>query len=196
MDEDGRDSETLSDSQAPTVSGSPPSGLSAPPVAVFRPSLPLGERFGSYRLLRPLGKGGMGEVYEAEHEETRRPVALKVLSRALNDSTDRSRFLREGRLAASVSHPNSVYVYGKEEIEGVPVIAMELVSGGTLKDRVERQGPMRPADAVDAILQVIDGLEAAASKGVLHRDVKPSNCFVDRDGTVKIGDFGLSMSTL
>src|SRR6266542_2238534 len=196
MDEDGRDSETLSDSQAPTVSGSPPSGLSAPPVAVFRPSLPLGERFGSYRLLRPLGKGGMGEVYEAEHEETRRPVALKVLSRALNDSTDRSRFLREGRLAASVSHPNSVYVYGTEEIEGVPVIAMELVSGGTLKDRVERQGPMRPADAVDAILQVIDGLEAAASKGVLHRDVKPSNCFVDRDGTVKIGDFGLSMSTL
>jgi uncharacterized RDD family membrane protein YckC len=196
MNEDGRDAETLSGSQAPTVPGSPPSDSSSPPIAVFRPSLPVGEKFGSYLLLRALGKGGMGEVYEAEHEETRRRVALKVLSRGLEGPTDRARFLREGRLAASVSHPNSVYIYGTDEIEGTAVIAMELVSGGTLKDRVERQGPLRPADAVDAILQVIDGLEAAAAKGVLHRDVKPSNCFVDRDGTVKIGDFGLSMSTL
>ena len=196
MNEDGRDAETLSGSQVPTVPDSPPSGLSSPPVTVFRPSLPVGEEFGSYLLLRLLGKGGMGEVYEAEHGETRRRVALKVLSRGLESPTDRARFLREGRLAASISHPNSVYIYGTEEIGGTAVIAMELVTGGTLKDRVERQGPMRPADAVDAILQVIDGLEAAAAKGVLHRDVKPSNCFVDRDGTVKIGDFGLSMSTL
>ena len=196
MSEDGRDSETLSGSQAPTVSGSPSPGPSSPPVIIFRPSLPVGEKFGGYRLLRPLGKGGMGEVYEAEQEETRRRVALKVLSRGLEDPTDRARFLREGRLAASVSHPNSVYIYGTEEIEGTAVIAMELVSGGTLKDRVERDGPMPPREAVDAILQVVEGLEAAAARGVLHRDVKPSNCFVSSDGGVKVGDYGLSMSTL
>ncbi len=196
MIDNGQDSETLSGSQAPTISGSPPSGPSSPPVAVFRPSLPIGEKFGSYRLLRPLGKGGMGEVYEAEHEETRRRVALKVLSRGLPDPTDRARFLREGRLAASVSHPNSVYIYGTEEIEGTAVIAMELVSGGTLKDRVERGGPMPPREAVDAILQVVEGLEVAAARGVLHRDIKPSNCFVSNDGGVKIGDYGLSMSML
>lgn len=138
----------------------------------------------------------MGEVYEAEQEETRRRVALKVLSRGLLDPTDSARFLREGRLAASISHPNSVYVFGTEEIEGTAVIAMELVSGGTLKDRVERDGPMPPREAVDAILQVVEGLEVAAARGVLHRDIKPSNCFISNDGGLKIGDYGLSMSML
>ena len=73
---------------------------------------------------------------------------------------------------------------------------MELLPGGTLKDRVKERGPLPPAAAVDAILQVIAGLEAMHAVGVLHRDVKPSNCFIDADGTVKVGDFGLSISTL
>ncbi|HSF99788.1 MAG TPA: protein kinase [Vicinamibacterales bacterium] len=153
-----------------------------------------GRQFGPYRIERLLGRGGMGEVYEAEHVEHGRRVAVKVLNQALADRTDRDRFLREGRLAASVTHPNTVYIYGSEEIDGTPVIAMELLSAGTLKDRVKQTGPMPPAEAVDAILQVIAGLEAAHGMGVLHRDVKPSNCFVDRDGAVKIGDFGLSIS--
>ena len=155
-----------------------------------------GQRFGPYRIERLLGRGGMGEVYEAEHLEHGRRVALKVLSQRLNDPTDRARFLREGQLAASMSHPHTVYIYSSEEIAGMPVIAMELLPGGTLKDRVEKQGPLAPIEAIDAMLQVVSGLEAAHAAGILHRDIKPSNCFVDADGTIKIGDFGLSIPTL
>jgi hypothetical protein len=154
-----------------------------------------GQQFGPYRVERLLGRGGMGEVYEAV-DETGRRLALKVLTHGIDEPDDRTRFLREGRLAASVSHPHTVYIYGTDEVEGVPVIAMELAPGGSLKDRVRNEGPLAPAAAVDAILEVISGLEAAAAAGVLHRDVKPSNCFVDSEGRVKVGDFGLSISTL
>jgi hypothetical protein len=154
-----------------------------------------GEQLGHYRIVRSLGGGGMGTVFEAEDLENGRRVALKVLSQALDSPDARERFIREGRLAASINHPNSVYVFGTEELGGTPVIAMELVAGGTLEDRVRTHGPMPPAEAVDAALQIIAGLEAAQRIGILHRDIKPSNCFVDLDGTVKIGDFGLSIST-
>jgi hypothetical protein len=151
------------------------------------------QRFGPYVIIRPLGKGGMGQVYEAEEVDSGRRVAIKLLSRGLGDDEERERFLREGRLAASLSHPNCVYVFGTNEIQGFPVIAMELVPEGTLKDRVVPGTPMSAADAVDAVLQVITGLDAAASIGILHRDVKPSNCFVHREGRVLVGDFGLSV---
>ena len=160
------------------------------------PRLTPGQRFGHYRIERLLGCGGMGEVYEAEDLESGRRVALKILLRSLADAADRDRFLREGRLAAAVTHPHAVYVYGTEQIEDVPTIAMELASGGTLKDKVRAEGRFQPADAVNATLQVIAGLDAAARVDVLHRDIKPSNCFVGLDGTVKIDDFGLSISTL
>ena len=161
-----------------------------------RRTLPdVGGRFGPYRILRLLGRGGMGVVYEAEEQETGRRIALKVLGRQFDSPSDRARFLREGRLAASINHPNSVYVYGTEEIDGTPTIAMELVSGGTLQERIRNQGPMPVPVAVDAILQIIAGLEAAQAIGILHRDVKPGNCFEDADGTIKIGDFGLSISS-
>jgi len=166
----------------------------AAPTRTFAPPLP-GATFGHYRIVRVLGEGGMGTVFEAEDLDCGRRLALKVLSQQLDSPEARRRFFREGRLAASINHPNSVYVYGTEEIAGVPVIAMELVARGTLHDRVARQGPMPVAEAVDAILQVIAGLEAAQRVGVLHRDVKPANCFVGADGSVKIGDFGLSIST-
>ena len=97
----------------------------------------IGESFGSYRILRLLGRGGMGVVYEAEEQDTGRRVALKVLGRQLDSPRDRTRFLREGRLAASINHPNSVYVFGTEEIDGTPTISMELVAGGTLSERVK-----------------------------------------------------------
>jgi hypothetical protein len=155
-----------------------------------------GEQFGVYQIIRLLGCGGMGEVFEAEHGPSGRRVALKVMSRALASEADRKRFLREGRLAASVSHPNAVYIFGSEEIQGTPVIAMELVAGGTLKDRLRKSGPLPVAEAVEAALHIIDGLEAAHTAGVLHRDIKPANCFVAADGAVKVGDFGLSISTL
>ena len=161
-----------------------------------RRTLPeVGGRFGPYRILRLLGRGGMGVVYEAEEQDTGRRVALKVLGRQFDSPQDRARFFREGRLAASINHPNSVYVYGTEEIDGTPTIAMELVSGGTLQERAKNQGPMPVPVAVDAILDIVAGLEAAQAIGILHRDIKPGNCFEDTDGTIKIGDFGLSIST-
>ena len=175
----------------PTVSS-----VAAAPVVRAAPRLNEGDRWGSYVIGRLLGRGGMGEVYDAEHVPSGRRVALKVLSSRLQNAEERARFLREGQLAASVSHPHTVYIFGSEEIDGTPVISMELLPGGTLKDRVVAEGPMRPGEAVAAVMELIGGLDAAAAAGILHRDIKPSNCFIDRDGVVKVGDFGLSISTL
>jgi uncharacterized RDD family membrane protein YckC len=175
------------------VSGTMPStatGLT-PDGAVLEPF-----DFGGYRILRLLGKGGMGAVYEADQIASGRRVALKVLGTTLDTPEMRARFIREGQLAAAVRHDKVVAVLGAEEIEGTPVIAMELLHDGTLKDRVKKRGPLPVAEAVDAVLQIIDGLEAAHAVGVLHRDVKPANCFSSADGSVKVGDFGLSISTL
>jgi uncharacterized RDD family membrane protein YckC len=152
--------------------------------------------FGNYTLHGLLGRGGMGAVYDAEDRATGRRLALKMLSQQLESAEMRQRFLREGRLAARVNHPNSLFVYGSEEVEGVPVITMEVAGGGTLKDELKQRGPLPVAKAVDAILDVIDGLASACAEGVLHRDIKPSNCFVTSAGAVKVGDFGLSVSTL
>ena len=154
--------------------------------------LPAGSSFGSYRINRLLGRGGMGAVYEAVHQGDGRVVALKLLSVELDKMDSRERFLREGRTAAAINHPNAVYIYGTEEIDGTPVISMELVPGGTLEEKVQTKGPLPVDEAVEDIVQVIDGLEAALAAGVLHRDVKPANCFVSASGIVKIGDFGLS----
>ena len=190
--------EPVSDLSDVMTTLSPPSVSRTPSEAGLgaHARLAPGQDFGPYRIVRLLGRGGMGEVYEAEQREQGRRVALKVLSRRLTDPHDRARFLREGQLAASINHPHSVYIFGSEEIAGTPVIAMEHLAGGTLKDRVREQGPLPPDQAVDAILQIISGLNAAQAGGILHRDIKPANCFTDRDGTVKITDFGLSISTM
>jgi hypothetical protein len=148
---------------------------------------------GPYRIVGLLGRGGMGTVYEADEIDSGRRIALKVLEERLHDPRERERFEREGRLAASLNHPHCVFVFAAAEVEGRPTIAMERMQG-TLADRLRTQGPLPPADAVDATLQLIAGLQAAAAIGILHRDVKPSNCFVDADGVIKIGDFGISGS--
>src|SRR5678809_874220 len=101
------------------------------------------------------------DSYEAEHLPSGRRVALKILRHRLQTQNERARFLREGQLAASVSHPHTVYIFGSEEIEGMPVISMELLPGGTLKDRVAASGPMPPDEAVAAVLDIIGGLDAA-----------------------------------
>jgi serine/threonine protein kinase len=161
-----------------------------------RARLAPGQRIGHYLIERRLGGGGMGEVYAAEHLDSGHRLAVKFLASSETwSSALRQRFLREGKLAATVNHPNSLYVYGTEEVDGNPLIAMELADGGTLQDRVQDKGPLPVTEAVDAILQIIAGLEAAFEAGILHRDVKPANCFVDRQGSVKIGDYGLSFPT-
>jgi len=185
--------ETLTGSGDATSTGGASTENPPRPAA---PRLVDGQLWGPYRVVRLLGRGGMGEVYEAEQLETGRRLALKVLRATLRGDQDRARFLREGQLAASISHAHTVYIFGSEEVGGAPAITMELLSGGTLKDRVSAEGPMPPSAAVSAVLDIIGGLDAAQAAGILHRDIKPSNCFVDADGAVKVGDFGLSISTL
>ncbi len=151
--------------------------------------------FGDFRFEREAGRGAMGVVYEAEQLSTGRRCAVKLLKHGLApDEEAVERFRREGQVAGSIAHPCTVFVYAADEVDGTPFIAMEWMPGGTLKDHVEKHGPMPVTAAVDCTLHVLDGLVAASEAGVVHRDIKPSNCFLDSDGSVKVGDFGLAKS--
>lgn len=153
------------------------------------------ERVGSYRLLRKLGTGGMGQVFEAESDDSGERVALKLLSpKLVTNPISVERFKQEGRLASQITHPRCVFVYGVDAEDGRPFIVMELMPGSTLKDLVDKRGPMAWDRAIHRMLDVLDGLIEAHRLGMLHRDVKPSNCFLTEDDRVKIGDFGLSKS--
>jgi eukaryotic-like serine/threonine-protein kinase len=153
------------------------------------------ERIAGFRLIRPLGRGGMGTVYEAEDSQFGRRVALKLIAPGQLESRDAvERFRQEGRLASTIAHPRCVFVLAADEEAGRPYIVMELMPGSTLQTLVEEKGPLLPDEAVAKILDVIEGLEEAHQLGVVHRDVKPSNCFLEADGRVKVGDFGLSKS--
>jgi eukaryotic-like serine/threonine-protein kinase len=185
------------DESQPTISGETETSLSRGSASNGDANLVWEDaRRGDYQVGRLLGRGGMGDVYEASHIPSGRRVALKVLRRSRLGGAERARFLREGQIAASIRHPRTVFVFAAEELDGVPVIAMELLAGGTLKDRVRASGPLSSIQAATAMLDVVSGLEAARVAGILHRDVKPSNCFLDHEGAVKIGDFGISLSTL
>lgn len=152
-----------------------------------------GDVVGGYRLIRRLGAGAMGCVFEAEHRNTSRRVAIKLIAPDIALSpTAVERFRVEGRLASLIAHPRCVFVLEADEIDGQPFIVMELMPGTTLSAVVQKDGPLPPIDAIHKILDVIDGLREAHKIGVIHRDVKPSNCFVDDKGRVKVGDFGLA----
>lgn len=147
-----------------------------------------------YRLGELLGQGGMGRVYRAV-DSSGRSVALKLLSPDLACSPDAlARFKQEGLIASQINHPHCVFVHRVDEDAGTPFIAMELMTGKTLKDIVVERGPLPCAQAVPLILQCIDGLIAAHALGMIHRDIKPANCYLDESGNVKIGDFGLARS--
>ncbi len=150
---------------------------------------------GGYHLIRFLGAGGMGMVYEAEDAGTGHRAAVKLLSRKYTSNpTSVERFRQEGRVASQITHPHCVFVFRADADAGRPYIVMELMPGKTLKDLVDEQGPLPTAEAVTRILDVVAGLAEAHRLGVIHRDVKPSNCFLTRDDRVKVGDFGLSKS--
>ena len=153
------------------------------------------DELGGYRLGKFLGAGGMGTVYEAEAVESGQRVAVKVLSgRLAQNPSSVERFRQEGRVASQISHPHCVFVFRADADAGRPYIVMELMPGRTLKDLVDVQGPLPVAEAIRRILDVIAGLSEAHRLGVIHRDVKPSNCFLTDDDRVKVGDFGLSKS--
>ncbi len=178
-----------------TVEFSPENATRAPADTAAGSGDRIPETIGGYRLVRQIGRGGMGTVHEAMEIASGRHVAVKLISRQFAGSRQTvERFRQEGRLASLITHPRCVFVLAAEEEAGQPYIVMELMPGATLQELVERKGPLPIDEAVAKILDVIEGLQEAHRLGVIHRDVKPSNCFIEADGRVKIGDFGLSKS--
>jgi dienelactone hydrolase len=145
-----------------------------------------------YRVGDRIAEGGMGVVYRALDEQMQRPVAIKFLPPSLSQAGDRlKRFGTEARVLAALNHPHIVTVYEVGEAEGIPFLAMELVDGITLRDRV-RDGPMPLREALGVAHQVAVAVAAAHGEGIIHRDLKPENVMVRRDGYVKVLDFGLA----
>ncbi len=162
----------------------------APPPATKEP---LPERFGPYRVIALLGTGGMGRVYLALDEALDREVALKTLLPALAADTEFfARFTREARAAASLNHPNITQIYATGQEGAIPYFAMELIRGRSLENLVRQQGAVEARFALTLIRQSAIGLRHAADRGLIHRDVKPSNLMLTGDGVVKITDFGLA----
>jgi serine/threonine protein kinase len=148
---------------------------------------------GRYRIERPLGHGGMATVYLGRDTELERPVAIKLLAENLaGDDEFRRRFVREAKLAARLSDPNVVSVYDAGEDDGRPYIVMEHVDGETFADLLARKGRLPPDGARELASQAASGLAHAHAAGLVHRDVKPQNLILRRDGTVKIADFGIA----
>ena len=143
---------------------------------------------GRYRLDKLLGHGGMSEVWAATDTELERRVALKLLA----PHADTARFEREARAVASLGHPNITQLYDYGEEDGRPFIVLELLSGGTLEDRLRSGGPLPDEDTRRIAAELAAGLAHAHARGVVHRDLKPANVLFDQEGRAKLADFGLA----
>src|SRR6478672_4158366 len=151
-----------------------------------------GTRLGSYEILSALGAGGMGEVYKARDTRLDRDVAIKILPEAFAADAGRvARFQREAKTLAALNHPNIAQIFGLEDIGDVHALAMELVAGEDLSERIARRA--LPLDeALPIGRQIAEALEAAHEQGIIHRDLKPANIKVTPSGVVKVLDFGLA----
>src|SRR5512137_2464572 len=156
-----------------------------------------GQTLGKYRVLEPLGRGGMAQVYRAYHPQLDRYVAIKVLrSDLVEDVEFLSRFRREARAVAALRHPNIVQVYDFDVYGDIYYMVMELLEGDTLKTRLNdyraRGEAMPPGEVVRILLDVLDGLAYAHSEGMIHRDIKPANILLTRRGQAVVADFGIA----
>jgi serine/threonine-protein kinase len=148
---------------------------------------------GRYRVIERIGKGAMGMVYAADDETMGRRVAIKVMMADLEEEPEtRERFYREAKVTGQLIHPNIVTVFDLGEDHGRPYIVMELLQGTPLGEHLQRPDARTLDAKLDLMMQICDGLHAAHEKSVIHRDVKPSNLFVQPDGTLKILDFGIA----
>lgn len=157
--------------------------------------LSVGDRLGRFEILGPLGAGGMGDVYRARDPQLQREVAIKVLPAAFSSDPDRQRrFEQEARAAGSLNHPNIVAVHDVGVHEGSLFIVTELLEGQTLRQRMDGR-PLAPRTAAAYTIGIAGGLAAGHDRGIVHRDIKPDNLFVTKDGLIKILDFGLAKLT-
>jgi formylglycine-generating enzyme required for sulfatase activity len=180
---------------SPGAAGQPPAThltVAMPAAAAGPERLPPTDFLG-YRLVRRIGAGGMGLVYEAYQERLRRQVALKLLKPEVADRRSFSeRFLRECKAMAAVNHPAVVSIYDAGEHDGFLYMALEYVPGGDLARLVQRRGTIDPRTALGLLIGCTHGLMAIDAAGLVHRDIKPQNIFLDRDLQPKIGDLGLA----
>ncbi|HET6893224.1 MAG TPA: serine/threonine-protein kinase, partial [Pyrinomonadaceae bacterium] len=150
------------------------------------------ETIAHYRVLEPIGAGGMGAVYKAYDKKLHRTVALKVLPpEYLSQQDRRRRFLQEARAASALNHPHILTVYEVGEDDGKPYIAMEYVEGETLRQKI-KSNTLKIKDVLEFAIQIAEGLAKAHEAGIIHRDLKPENLMISRDGYAKILDFGLA----
>ncbi|MBI4881021.1 MAG: protein kinase [Planctomycetes bacterium] len=162
-------------------------------VRSFAAGLPPGTLVGPYRVVKRVGRGGMGSVYEALDERAGTRVALKVLSPELAQREDFvARFHRESRVLARMSDPRIAKVFFNGAAEGLPFFAMEFIDGRNLEEILQDEGPLDPQQAVHFMAEAAVGLAAAVDHGLIHRDVKPTNLLIDGEGRLRIVDFGLA----
>src|SRR5262245_38467740 len=151
-----------------------------------------GAKLGPYQIVAPIGAGGMGEVFRAKDTRLLRNVAVKVLPGSFAaDPERRARFEQEARAASALNHPHIITLLDIGDAEGVAYMAMEYVEGRTLRELIA-SGPLPSRKVLEIAEQLADGLAKAHGAGILHRDLKPDNVMVSKDGFVKILDFGLA----